>query len=100
MLSQVLTIMHHWPAAPIPGHHYPHVIVHQDTIQAYQMTPFALDGTTFNPRGPPWPAREPTGGPQTPVPLFRPRRQTRRRDSYPPGINMDRPEIFPKNHSR
>jgi hypothetical protein len=29
-----------------------------------------------------------------------PWRQTRRRDSYPPGINMPRPEIFSKNHSR
>ena len=79
------------------------------------MPSFALDGTcqSRDPsacpgpdrRAPPneeskTPIRKPDTNPFPQYPSSRPRRQTRRRDSYPPGINMPCPEIFSKNHSR
>ena len=51
------------------------------------------------PRLPAIPRRR-ADGPLHLSPSSGPWRQTRRRDSYPPGINMPCPEIFSKNHSR
>jgi hypothetical protein len=61
--------------------------------------PFALTAHGHRPGGSRLPATAAPGPPHL-SPSSGPWRQTRRRDSYPPGINMFRMEIFSKNHFR
>jgi hypothetical protein len=62
--------------------------------------PLALPAHGHPPGTPGHPPAVAPAGPLHLSPSSGPWRQTRGRDSYPPGINMPRAEIFSKNHSR
>jgi hypothetical protein len=94
MLGQVFTIMHHRPAAPNPTTITLMSSVARKPSRGYQMPTLTLRDYFQSPGHP-----DSCSGPYV-SPLPAPRGKPGDRDSYPPGINMPRPEIFSKLQSR